>query len=388
MRNVFVIGSRGLPARYGGFETFVENLIKNQSDKDIKYYVASQWDNSDFSDEKYFDFEGATVFQIELPQIGSAKAILYDLYAFRESFKIIKDKKIEAPVFLLLGNTIGGLISIVKAKIDKVGGRLIVNPDGLEWRRAKWAYPVRKYFLFAEGRMVKYSDHIVADNEGIQQYLSTKYQNKLGSNSVIAYGTDVATSDLNEKSETVQAFYSKNSIADKEYYLVVGRFVPENNYSTIIESFLKSNTKKDLVIVTNYKEGHLYDELVEKTHFNLDPRIKFVGTVYDKNLLVYLRENAYGYIHGHSVGGTNPSLLEALSHSKYNLLFDVSFNRFVAETSAYYWQDSDALTKVLNNPASDNEVELKGAEAKAIIQQNYTWRKIVDQYEQLFKEEV
>src|SRR5699024_2500863 len=118
----------------------------------------------------------------------------------------------------------------------------------------------------------------------------------------IAYGSDLDKSKLNSKDNVVTNWYLKKNISLNEYYLIVGRFVPENNYKTMIKEFMSSNTDKDLVIVTNIEKNKFYNQLLEETHFNQDNRIKFVGTVYNKELLRYIRENAFAYIHGHEVG--------------------------------------------------------------------------------------
>lgn len=384
MNNVFIIGSRGLPAHYGGFETFVENLVKNKNSGEIKYYVASQRDNSNYSDDEMFDYYGATVFQINAPNLGPAKAIAYDLQAFAKSFDIINKENIKKPIFMLLGNTIGGAILLIKKKIKAIGGTLIVNPDGLEWRRTKWSPLVRRYFLYAEKQMTTHADLIVADNMGIKEYLDDTYPGLGGKRSVIAYGTNETQSTLSSSDDKVHELKDKFGFIEDEYYLIVGRFVPENNYEMIIEAFMASNTDKKLVIVTNYVGNKYYDQLMHKTKFNTDSRIVFIGTVYDENLLSYLRQNAFAYIHGHSVGGTNPSLLEALGHSNYNLLYDVSFNRYVAENSGRYWANAEELTGQIDSPETTQAIEKMGLEAKGIINKKYTWDKIVSEYEKLF----
>ena len=147
--------------------------------------------------------------------------------------------------------------------------------------------------------------------------------------------------------------------------------------------------KKDLVIITYYKNTPLYDKLVNEYKIDSDPRIKFVGTLYDEQLLKKVRENAYAYIHGHSVGGTNPSLLEALGRTDVNLVYDVSFNKEVAKDGAIYWSEEYALLRNLikrcDEATIDKRYEL-GLQAKARIEGAYTWDKVIDQYEELFLE--
>ena len=152
---------------------------------------------------------------------------------------------------------------------------------------------------------------------------------------------------LEDDSKKLMDWYNKFGIRKKQYYLVLGRFVPENNYETIIREFMKSSTKKDLVLVTNVEKNKLYMKLLVETGFAKDPRIKFVGTVYDKELVKKIRENSFAYIHGHSVGGTNPSLLEALASTDINILYDCGFNKEVAEKGALYFKLEDGSLRKL-----------------------------------------
>ena len=150
---------------------------------------------------------------------------------------------------------------------------------------------------------------------------------------------------------------------------------------------MKSDTKKDLVIISAFKETNLHEMLVEKYHIDEDPRIKLIGTEYDKELLKKIRENAYAYIHGHSVGGTNPSLLEGLGRTDVNLVYDVSFNKEVAGDGAIYWTEEYALLRNLIKRCDDASIDKRfqmGIKAKARIEDNYTWNHIADQYEELF----
>ena len=155
----------------------------------------------------------------------------------------------------------------------------------------------------------------------------------------------------------------------------------------MIKEFIKSNTKKDLVIITNVEKNKFYEELKEKTNFDKDERIKFVGTVYDKELLTQIRTNAYAYIHGHEVGGTNPSLLEALVTTKLNLLLDVGFNKEVAKAGAIYWNKEEGnLKNVINKIEKITEEEKEKYEklSKERIEEEYNWNKIITNYEEIF----
>ena len=167
---------------------------------------------------------------------------------------------------------------------------------------------------------------------------------------------------------------------------MVGRFVPENNYETMIREFMKSKTTKSFALITNVSDGFL-NELAEKTGFREDPRIRFVGTVYDQELLMKIRENAYGYFHGHEVGGTNPSLLEALGCTELNLLLDVGFNREVAEEAALYWSKASGnLARLIDgaDEMSPEDIAILGEKAKQRIADAYSWQFITSEYEKLF----
>ena len=177
-------------------------------------------------------------------------------------------------------------------------------------------------------------------------------------------------------------------LRDKKFYCSVGRFVPENNFEIMIREFMNSKTDKDFVIITTKNDKFLM-KLDKKLCFSKDKRIKFVGAIYNQALLKKIRENAYGYFHGHEVGGTNPSLLEALGATKINLLLDVSFNREVAGNAALYWTKQKGDLKQLIESAdllNEKEIENLRKKAQRRILNHYTWDHISTQYLQQFTE--
>lgn len=385
---VYIIGSKGIPAKYGGFETFVEKLTEYQKDSNIQYYVACMRENSAKSGitEDRFEHNGAICFNVDVPNIGPARAIAYDIAAVNKAIELAKENKDEAPIFYILACRIGPFISRIKRKILAIGGTLLVNPDGHEWLRAKWSMPVRKYWKFSEKLMVKHADLLVCDSKNIEQYIQEDYKQYQPETTYIAYGTDTAPSNLKAEDTKVRNWYQEKGINENGYYLVVGRFVPENNYETMIREFIKSKSKKDFVLITNVEQNKFYDQLLQDTGFDKDPRVKFVGTVYDQELLKYIRENAFAYFHGHEVGGTNPSLLEALASTKLNLLLDVGFNREVGEDGAIYWK-KDELASVIEEVEEFDQATIADLDfnsSKRILSA-FTWEKIVSNYEELFK---
>ena len=380
MQHVFIIGSRGLPAQYGGFETFVDQLVSHQVSPDIQYHVACLSNDQAYY---HFDYKGVDCYTIKAPKLGPARVIAYDMMAINYALKLIKKQRIEKPIFYVLGNTIGAFVAPFARKIHKMGGRFYINPDGLEWKRAKWAKPIQAYLKYSEKIMTRHADLVISDNPGIESYIKETYP--WSKTTYIAYGTDMSPTSLTRQDGKVRELYQKWQTQEKNYYLILGRFVPENNYETAIREFMASSTKRDLVIICNHEGNPYFEELRTRTGFDQDPRVKFVGTVYDQDLLKYIRKEAFAYIHGHEVGGTNPGLLEALAQTDLNLVLGVSFNQTVAKDTAQYWtKETGNLAHLIDQVDLLEDVSEWGQLAKANMKQNFTWEKIVGEYEELF----
>lgn len=381
-QHVFIIGSKGIPAQYGGFETFAEKLVEYQTDRDILFHVARLAD-----DEDRYEYNGAVVFDVKVPNIGPAKAIYYDAAALDKCIAYCLRMHLKKPpVFYVLACRIGPFIKRYKKMIRKLRGVLLVNPDGHEWKRSKWSLPVREYWKISERLMVKSADLLVCDSKKIEEYIREEYKPYSPRTTYLSYGCDSAPSCLSDDSEQFCSWLKEKGLLAGEYYLVVGRFVPENNVETIIREFMKSGTSKKLALITTDNEK-LYGELEKKLGFSRDKRICFTGSVYDQELLKKIREKAFAYVHGHSVGGTNPSLLEALGSTKLNLLLDVGFNREVGEDAALYWTCEPGSLSGLIEAAdrmSEAEINACGLLAKRRIEDAYRWESIGKQYEVLF----
>ena len=382
VQHVFIVGSKGIPGNYGGYETFVDKLTEyHQNNPNLKYHVACK-----AKDTKTFEYHNADCFDVKVPSIGPAQAIYYDVAALNQCVKYIKQHNIQHPIVYILACRIGPFAAHFQKVIHKLGGKLYINPDGHEWMRAKWSAPVRKYWKISEQLMTKHCDLLICDSKNIEKYIHDEYGKYNPKTTFIAYGAETRKSKLTDDDPKLTAWYKEKGLSSKSYYLVVGRFVPENNYETMIREFMKSHSKRDFALITNVSDKFL-EELKEKTHFDQDPRIKFVGTVYDKELLMKIRENAYGYFHGHEVGGTNPSLLEALGSTDLNLLLDGGFNREVAEDSALYWTKRPGNLASLIDQAdhmSANEISDLGEKSSQRIARAYSWQYIANQYVQVF----
>ncbi|GAE07327.1 alpha-D-GlcNAc alpha-1,2-L-rhamnosyltransferase [Paenibacillus sp. JCM 10914] len=291
----------------------------------------------------------------------------------------------------ILACRIGPFFYAYKRKLERLGVQVLVNPDGHEWKRGKWNWFIKQYWKYSERLMVKHADLLVCDSQGIEAYIQSDYERYQPKTTYIAYGADVSPSILTASDTELTEWFRRHEVRAGEYYVIIGRFVPENNYELMIREFMKSGTDKDLVLITGVEQNDYYVRLLAETRFDLDRRIKFVGTVYDTERLKKIRELAYGYCHGHEVGGTNPSLLESLASTNVNLLYDVVFNREVGGDHAFYFtaeagsfaalvQKADELTEI--------QVAAFGRKAKQRVIDHYSWEHIVNQYENLFLKEL
>lgn len=397
VQHVFLIGAKGI-GFYGGYETFVYKLTEyHQEDKRIKYYVACKangqgcMDESKLSNvtrisETEFMFHNAHCFQIRVPEIlGSAQALFYDIEALKESIRIIKRKGIPRPIIYIMACRVGLWIKMYYKEVHKLGGIIYLNPDGHEWMRTKWSWLVRKYWKLSEKLMIKNVDLVICDSINIEKYIKDSYGEKINT-TYIAYGCETRKSKLADNNHKFVQWMKENGLKENQYYLAVGRFIPENNYETMICEFMKSQSKKKFAIITTNDDRFL-NELNQRLDFKKDNRIKFVGTVYDQELLMKIRESAYGYFHGHEVGGTNPSLLEALGSTKINLLLDVEFNKEVAGNAALYWnKKSGSLAKLINvaDKMEEQSRDEYGLKARKRIKEAYSWEFICDRYATCF----
>ena len=401
VQHVFIIGSKSI-GQYGGYETFVDRLIgEHENELSIKYHVACKANGDGFMDEtklngiekirkdkdgnvREFIYKNAHVFKIPCPNIGPAVAIYYDRAAVLYSVRYCKRHNIQHPIFYILTCRIGLFINASVKQIRSIGGRYMLNPDGHEWMRAKWSNLVRKYWKWSEKRMVGLADLVICDSVNIEKYIKSEYNHP--NTTYIAYGADVEPSMLPDDDSRFTDWLDKHKVSVCNYYLVVGRFVPENNYETMIREFMKSKSTRDFILITNTNKKFL-EELDQKLGWKKDKRIRFVGTVYDKELLKRIRECAYAYLHGHEVGGTNPSLLEALGATDLNLLLDVGFNREVGQDAALYWNKEEGdLSRLIDkvDAMSIDERGQYGAAAKERIKGVFSWAFIGDEYKKLW----
>lgn len=396
MRHVFIVGAKGFT--YGGYETFLDKLTEYHKDnRNIQYHIACKANGPGMTDETKLEdaeiisdmeymYHNAHCFKIESPEWGAAQAIVYDIKALQYCCDYIRKNRIKHPIVYVLSSRVGPVMGHFAKIIHKFGGVYYNNPDGREDQRAKYSKKIRQYWKISERGMVKHSDLVICDSVNIENYIKNGYKTFNPKTTFIPYGSDITPSKLLDNDWKYMNWLKEYDLKDHQFYCSVGRFVPENNFETMIREFMSSKTNKDFAIITT-KDNKFFEVLDSQLHFSADRRIKFVGTVYDKELLKKIRENAYGYLHGHEVGGTNPSLLEALGATKLNLLLDVGFNREVAEEAALYWtKDVGKLAELIDRAdgLSRDIIEKYGDNARQRIESSYSWQVIAGKYLSVF----
>lgn len=380
MKNVFIIGSKGYKKNYGGWETFVKNLVDNYNDKETKFFV------SEITHEKNISVSSSSSLvecnSIYVKKMGSATMLIYTIKAFFYYLNYIKKQKLDNCYIYVLGLKMGPFLWFKKRYLKKHNITVMVNPDGLEWKRDKWNFLIKFYFKLSERMMFCACDYIICDSKAIKKYVLDTYRKLKAKVIYISYGANAIDTSLVDKKEV----FKKYNLKANNYYLIVGRFVPENNLEYIIKEYMRCKSLKKLVIVSNVEYNNFYKELLMKTEFDKDERIVILGAIYDKEVLTFLRENAFAYIHGHSVGGTNPSLLEALNSTNLNLLLNIAFNSEVGSDGALYFNKKDnSLRNLINKVDKYKKTEINklGKRAKEIIKNNYSWSLVVDEYKKI-----
>jgi rhamnosyltransferase len=394
-QHIYIIGSKSI-GLYGGYESFLMNLLQQHAGKpNLKYHIATKANGQGCMElqkmpgavsvnDVEFTYYGAHCFLIRVPEwTGSAQAIFYDLRALKWACSHIEKNHIPHPSVYILASRIGPSEKRYAMRIRKAGGQLIQNPDGHEnWRR-KWSSPVRSYWKFSEKYAVKYADVVLCDSRKIEEYIREEYNQYSPVTTFIPYGSDVSGSKLADDDPKYLHWLTDHNLRDGKYVISVGRFVQENNFDIMIREFMRSGVDMDFAIITT-ENGKYATELQQKYNYKSDPRIKFVGTVYDAELLAKIRENAAAYLHGHEVGGTNPSLLESMGKTKVNLLYDVGFNREVAEDAALYWTKEEGSLAALLDGFADVDADELGRKAKDRMRTAYSWKSVADAYEEVF----
>lgn len=365
MRNkikLAILGTRGIPARYGGFETFVEELSVRLVKMGVDVTVYCEIAEKDSPDS----YKGIRLKYIPSPDLGPLTTLLFDLRCLwhaRRGYDVVYMLGYGASIFCF---------------IPRIwGSRVWINMDGIEWARSKWRSLAKAWFRLMEAIAMRTADRIIADAEGIRQNLESRHRH-MPPCSVIPYGAPVI-----EDAPPI-TLLDEWGISPFRYYLIVCRLEPENKVHEIIEGFVASDSTCTLVVVGDHSSGTAYVNSLLKIN---DNRINFIGTVYDKVKLQVLRYHAFAYFHGHSVGGTNPSLLEALGCGNLIIAHDNIFNREVAADAAIYFGSADEIPAIISAIEAYPPDKLKALSQKGRnrIKEKYNWDAVTNQYLQLLR---
>ena len=347
-----IIGTRGIPNQYGGYEQFVEFAAPELVKRGHEVCVY----NSSLHPYKEKTWNGVQIISKKDPQnkLGTAGQFIYDLNC------ILDARKRRFDIILQLGYTSSSVWSFLFPK----GSILITNMDGLEWKRSKYSKKVRLFLKQAEKWAALYSDYLIADSKGIQEYLFKKYKKE---SAFIAYGASLVT-------KTDETFLKTRGVKKHEYDLLIARMEPENNIETIIKGHVMSANAKPLIIIGNHKNK--YGSFLQKKYVN--ENIQFWGPIYDLQILNNLRFYCYIYFHGHSVGGTNPSLLEAMASHSLIAAHDNVFNRSVLEDDAFYFASGEDVATLLNKVINREQYCKMIENNTEKIRSQYSWKHIIN----------
>ncbi|MCW0484113.1 DUF1972 domain-containing protein [Gaoshiqia sediminis] len=358
MNEIAFIGTAGIPSKYGGFETLAEYITKFLGKKiaitvfcSAKTYILKK-DRHNHAQLNYINLDA-----------NGIQSIPYDIISLFVAARTHEQ-------ILVLG--VSGCIILPVFRLFYPKKKLIINIDGLEHRREKWSKSIQRFLKFSEKLAVKHGNIIIADNKAIQDYVTTEYKKP---SELIAYGGDHAKR-IELKSEIREQFGIPGKYAFK-----VCRIEPENNIHLILNAFKEAALP--LVLIGNWDKSEYGRNL--KTQYSSFSSITLLDPIYDQQILDQIRSNCTVYVHGHSAGGTNPSLVEAMSLGIPVFAYDVSYNRETTFNKGRYFRTASELTELINS-LNSSELESLAQDMKEIANEHYTWEKISQQYLELFKQ--
>lgn len=328
-----IIGTRGIPNHYGGFEQFAEHLATYLVKEKCEVYVY----NSSNHPYKNSSYKGVNIVHCIDPEAktGTIGQFIYDFNC------ILDTRKRDLDIILQLGYTSSSIWSFLFPKKPLI----ITNMDGLEWKRSKYTFFVRRFLKYAESLAVKYSDFLVSDSKGIKDYIDNKYKKQ---SKYIAYGSEIV-------SNVDESILKKFTIDKYAYNMLIARIEPENNIETILDGVVESKTKTPFLVVGNYSNNKFGKRIKKK--YKDSYNIIFLGSIYNNKELNSLRHFCNLYFHGHSVGGTNPSLLEAMGSGNFIIAHNNIFNKAVLKENAYYFYDYKDVAFYIKTKSKISETE-------------------------------
>lgn len=352
-----MIGTRGVPAQYGGFETAVEEIGSRLADMGHAVTVFCRE-----GDRRRTHHLG-----MELIHLPALKHRAFETLS-HSTLSVLTRAARQAEAAVVFNAANAPLIPILRS----AGVPVALHVDGIEWKRTKWSGAGQRYYRWAERQAVRWADALIADARSIQSYYRRAHA---ADTTFIPYGATNVAPKLERLHEL--------QLSAGEYFLVVARLEPENHVHIAIAGYIKSDTSRPLVVVGgNPYPGEYVKSLT--TLVKEDQRVRMLGGIWDQELLDALYAGARSYVHGHSVGGTNPSLLRAMGAGSPVLAFDVEFNREVLGPTGLFWADATCL-KTLIEHADRNETAAaqRGTRGKARALAEYNWDQVATEYERL-----
>ncbi|CAD5991130.1 DUF1972 domain-containing protein [Agreia sp. COWG] len=358
---IAMLGTRGVPAAYGGFETAVEEIGRRLADRGHEVTVYCRNAEGDEPRDTYLGMN-----LVHLPSVKSKAIETLSHTALSVAHLATASKKDVA--FLFNAANAPFLPALRLQRIP-----VAVHVDGLEWKRGKWGKNGRRYYRWAEQFSVRHADALISDAQGIKDYYVHEFRIPT---ELITYGAPILSDAPSNR-------LAEMGLEPGGFHLVVARFEPENHVDVIVDGYRRSNATKPLIVVGSAPYAAAHTTEIERLAAG-DPRIRLVGGVYDQELLDQLYAHAHTYLHGHSVGGTNPSLLRAMGAGTAVLAYDVVFNRDVLGANGQFFQDAASLAPVIAAAELD---PARTSSAAAALQQRaderYNWDDVTDGYEQL-----
>jgi len=356
---IAILGSQGIPAKFGGFETFAEQLATRLVQRNFSVTVFCEAED----DNNLDTYKGVSLKHIKTPKITAIRSIWFDTVCILKCLG-------KFDIVYMLGYSVAFAFFLPRI----LGEKLLVNMDGLEWKRTKWSALAKRYLRAMEHLATSLATMAIADAEGIANHLIKQY----GSPEkvvMIPYGADVIMTTPDPKKLVPFGLEAGN------YYLVICRLEPENHVLEIIQGFSNTASKKKLVIIGDYQAGTPYTKTLTSQK---DERVVFLGSIYNQELLTAFRYHCYAYLHGHSVGGTNPSLLEAMACGNFVVAHDNVFNREVTENHGWYFTNSMELQQLLEKLEAGGPPAQASTLFRDIMKNKYNWDLIADNYTRLF----
>ncbi|HEX4375322.1 MAG TPA: DUF1972 domain-containing protein [Puia sp.] len=358
---IAILGTRGIPNNYGGFEYAAEKLSAGLVLRGHEVTVYNSH-NHPYQEKTWNDVQIIHCYDPE-NKIGNAGQFIYDLNCIKDA------RRRNFDIILMMGYT----SNAVWGKLYPEKSIIITNMDGIEWKREKYSKPVQLFLKYAEKLAIRHSDFYIADSVIIQNYLSEKYNINP---EYIPYGADMP--------QDSKAKFSENLLGKKQkYFLLMARMEPENNVETILEGFHKSNSTKNFIVIGN-AENRFGKYLVSR--FKKDTRIEFAGSIFNPQRVNNLLAKAYIYFHGHSAGGTNPSLLQAMANMALIASHNNMFNQAVLQNDALYFSDYHDVQNIIDNTWVGVKEEKMINNNLKKINHEFNWEKIIDRYEEFICE--